>query len=139
MKEKYKYSHYIEKILVLGVKLIKRYIIEFGLGMDFHGQDVNKAVHKAVLDAISKSCLCGLKEVLGIKDMNKDIVVNVILSTTQPEKIDKEKIKTYLPVGEVKVQSVSGGLNVPGIFIPEFGDSDNSIEVAIACIEVYIK
>ncbi|MBD5638705.1 Lin0512 family protein [Clostridium botulinum] len=121
------------------MKLIKRYIIEFGLGMDFHGQDVNKAAHKAVLDAISKSCLCGLKEVLGIKDMNKDIVVNVILSTTQPEKIDKEKIKTYLPVGEVKVQSVSGGLNVPGIFIPEFGDSDNSIEVAIACIEVYIK
>lgn len=121
------------------MKLIKRYIIEFGLGMDFHGQDVNKAAHKAVLDAISKSCLCGLKEILGIKDMNKDIVVNVILSTTQPEKIDKEKIKTYLPVGEVKVQSVSGGLNVPGIFIPEFGGSDNSIEVAIACIEVYIK
>ncbi|PIH03208.1 Lin0512 family protein [Clostridium combesii] len=123
----------------MGVKLIKRYIIEFGLGMDFHGQDVNKAAHKAVLDAISKSCLCGLKEILGIKNMNKDIVVNVILSTTQPEKIDKEKIKTYLPVGEVKVQSVSGGFNVPGIFIPEFGDSDNSIEVAIACIEVYIK
>lgn len=123
----------------IGVKLIKRYIIEFGLGMDFHGQDVNKAAHKAVLDAISRSCLCGLKEVFGIKDMNKDILINVILSTTKPEKIDKEKIKTYLPVEEVKVESVSGGLNVPGVFIAEFGDSDNSIEVAIACIQVYIK
>ncbi|KON09544.1 hypothetical protein ACP52_10550 [Clostridium botulinum] len=107
--------------------------------MDFHGQDVNKAAHKAVLDAISRSCLCGLKEVFGIKDMNKDILINVILSTTKPEKIDKEKIKTYLPVEEVKVESVSGGLNVPGVFIAEFGDSDNSIEVAIACIQVYIK
>ncbi|MCS4455877.1 Lin0512 family protein [Clostridium botulinum] len=48
-------------------------------------------------------------------------------------------MKTYLPVEEVKVESVSGGLNVPGVFIAEFGDSDNSIEVAIACIQVYIK
>ncbi len=55
MKEKNEYSHYIEKFSYWGVKLIKRYIIEFGLGMDFHGQDVNKAAHKAVLDGISKA------------------------------------------------------------------------------------
>ncbi|EPY2280568.1 MULTISPECIES: Lin0512 family protein [Clostridium] len=26
------------------MKLIERYIIEFGLGMDFHGQDVNMRI-----------------------------------------------------------------------------------------------
>ena len=27
---------------------MRRFIIEFGLGTDFHGQDVNKAAQKAV-------------------------------------------------------------------------------------------
>ena len=59
------------------MNLIKRYIIEFGIGMDFHGQDVTKACEKAVVDAISKSCLCGLNEILNIEDLNKDVYVKV--------------------------------------------------------------
>ena len=50
---------------------MRRFIIEFGLGTDFHGQDVNKAAQKAVRDAMSRCCLCGLSEVLGISDFNK--------------------------------------------------------------------
>ena len=38
---------------------MRRFIIEFGLGTDFHGQDVNKAAQKAVRDAMSRCCLCG--------------------------------------------------------------------------------
>ncbi|MDR1622799.1 MAG: Lin0512 family protein, partial [Synergistaceae bacterium] len=40
---------------------MRRYIVEFGIGMDFHGQDVSKAAAKAVRDATTKSCLCGLQ------------------------------------------------------------------------------
>ena len=47
-----------------------RYIIEFGMGTDFHGQDVSKAAAKAVKDAVSRSCLCGLSEVLRLEDLN---------------------------------------------------------------------
>jgi len=38
----------------------------------------------------------------------------------------------------VIVNAVHGGLNVPGIYLPRFGDRDDSIEVAIACVEVGI-
>lgn len=31
---------------------MKRYIIEFGMGTDFHGQDAGKAAVKAVKDAV---------------------------------------------------------------------------------------
>ena len=40
---------------------MKKYIVELGLGSDFHGQDVTKAAKKAAKDAISHSCLCGLE------------------------------------------------------------------------------
>jgi uncharacterized protein (TIGR02058 family) len=108
------------------------------MGVDFHGQDVNRAAEKAVLDAVSKSCLCGLEEVLNIDDFNEKVKVNVILSVTNPEIIDDERIKKCLPIGKKTVTKVKGGLKVPGIFIPEFGDKDNSIEAALACVEVEI-
>lgn len=34
---------------------MRRYLIEFGMGMDFHGQDVSKAAVKAAKNAISNS------------------------------------------------------------------------------------
>ncbi|MFS8541908.1 MAG: Lin0512 family protein [Tissierellales bacterium] len=117
---------------------IKRYILEFGMGVDFHGQDVNRAAEKAVLDAISRSCLCGLQEILDIKDFNEKVVVNVTLSVSKPEEIDEERIKRCLPIGRKNVTAVKGGLKVPGLYIPEFGDKDNSIEAALACVEVEI-
>jgi len=117
---------------------IKRYILEFGMGVDFHGQDVNRAAEKAVLDAISRSCLCGLQEILDIEDLNEHVAVNVILSVSKPEEIDEERIKKCLPIGRKNVTAVKGGLQVPGLFIPEFGDKDNSIEAALACVEVEI-
>ena len=49
-----------------------RYIIEFGMGTDFHGQDVSKAAAKAVKDAVSRSCLCGLSEVLRLEESGQD-------------------------------------------------------------------
>ena len=50
-----------------------RFIIELGMGADLHGQDVTKAAKKAVEDAISMSCLCGLREVLGIGNLNDGV------------------------------------------------------------------
>ncbi len=117
---------------------MKRYIIEFGIGMDFHGQDVNKAAQKAVKDAISKSCLCGLSEILNL-DINNDVLIKVTVAVTKPEVIDIESIAKCLPVGKVTVNPVKGGLNVPGLYVPKFGDTDDSIEVAIAAIEVCIR
>jgi uncharacterized protein (TIGR02058 family) len=117
---------------------MKRYIIEFGMGMDFHGQDVNKAAQKAVKDAVSRSCLCGLSEILDI-DLDNDVYITVTVAVSKPEKVDATSVAACLPVGKVTVKVVTGGLNVPGLYLARFGDKDDSIEVAIAVIEVGIK
>jgi uncharacterized protein (TIGR02058 family) len=117
---------------------MKRYIIEFGLGIDFHGQDVNRAAEKAVTDAVSRSCLCGLKEVLNIEDMNKEVLINVTIAVSEPEKIQEDRIKKRLPIGKKSVKVIKGGMKISGLYLPDFGDKDDSIEVAVACVEVEI-
>jgi uncharacterized protein (TIGR02058 family) len=106
--------------------------------MDFHGQDVNKAAQKAVKDAVSRSCLCGLWELLEL-DLDKDVFITATVAVSNPEKVDAESIAKCLPVGKVTVKAVQGGLNVPGIYLPRFGDKDDSIEAAVAVIEVFIR
>ncbi|MDY0235257.1 MAG: Lin0512 family protein [Gudongella sp.] len=117
---------------------MKRYIIEFGMGVDFHGQDVTRAAEKAVLDAVSKSCLCGLEEVLEIKNLNDAVAINVTLAVTRPEEVDEDRVKACLPIGKKRITVKEGGLKIPGLFIPDFGDKNDSIEAAIACVEVEI-
>ena len=117
---------------------IGRYIIEFGMGTDFHGQNVTKAAVKAVKDAISHSCLCGLSEVLALKDLDRDIKITVTVAVSRPEEVNPETVAACLPIGEVIVKTVSGGMHVPGLFLPRFGDADDSIEVAIAVVEVFV-
>lgn len=116
----------------------RRFIIEFGMGTDFHGQDVTKAAEKAVRDAVSRSCLCGLEEVLEIRDLNNGVEIKVTVAVSRPEEVDAERIKAQLPIGSVKVEAVNGGLTIPGLFIPQFGDKDNTIEAALACVEVFV-
>lgn len=117
---------------------MNRYIIEFGLGMDFHGQDVNGAAKKAVKDAISKSCLCGLWELFKLNDLDNDVRIKVTVAVSRPSEIDAGAIAKCLPVGKVSVQAVQGGMTVAGLYLPRFGDRDESIEAAVAAVEVFI-
>ena len=48
----------------------KRFVLEFGTGIDLHGEDNTKAACRAVKDAVSRSCLCGLLEIHGIQDLS---------------------------------------------------------------------
>lgn len=100
---------------------------------------MNKAAEKAIKDAISKSCLCGLEEILNIRDMKNDVYANIIVAVSDPNKVDKEKVAEYLPIGKKSVKVVNGGLKTSGLYYPKFGDKDDSIEVAVACIEVGIE
>ncbi len=120
---------------------MKRFIIEFGIGLDIHGQDVTKAAIKAVRDAISKSCLIGLNELFGFsyEDMNKFVFIDVVIGVTKPDELDENEIKKVFPVGQVTVKSVLGGLRSEGLYLTEFNDKDDSIEAAVACVKVYVK
>ena len=117
---------------------MKKYIVEFGLGTDFHGQDVTKAAAKAAKDAISRSCLCGLEQVLGLTDFRKQVFIRATVAVTRPDDVDVNAVASVFPVGTVEVVAVPGGLSCGWLFIPDFGDCDESIEAAVAAVEVYV-
>lgn len=118
---------------------MRRFVIELGMGADLHGQDVTAAAKKAVRDAVSRSCLCGLQEVLGIEDLGDGVCVHVTVGVSRPEEVDCEAVGSLLPIGAVDVKAVRGGLSVPGLYVPAFGDVDDSIEVAVASVEVRVR
>ena len=80
-----------------------RFIIEFGMGVDFHGQDVTKAAVKAAKDAISKSCLIGLNEICGFNQDNVDdkVLIDVTIGVTRPDEVRIDEVVKCFPVGTV--------------------------------------
>ena len=76
----------------------KRFIVEIGTGADLHGEDVTKAACRAVKDAISRSCLCGLVELMGIADLQA-IKVDILVACPRPDEVDLEQVKAKRPSG----------------------------------------
>ncbi len=116
---------------------MKRFIIELGTGADLHGQDVTRAACRAVRDAISRSCLCGLVEVLENPDLEK-IAVSVVLASPRPRKIDLEKVKQELPFGAVSVEAREGGLETEGICVDRFARNCSRIVMVNAAVTVRV-
>lgn len=117
--------------------MFKRYIIEFGTGADLHGMDVTKAAKKAVKDAISHGCLCGLVEILDIKDPKTSIKIDLLLASPYPDKINVEEVIKTVPVGKVSADVINGGLAVKGLSEKDFGEGDQIVLVN-AALTVYV-
>ena len=88
----------------------KRVILEMGSGNDLHGGDYTKAAVRAVEDAIHHSSLTVIRT-LGIDP--RTMQVEVTIGVQQPEKVDAEAVKAVLPHGQITVDVVKGGLDVP--------------------------
>jgi uncharacterized protein (TIGR02058 family) len=88
----------------------KRIILELGTGNDLHGSNYTTAALRAVQDALHHSSLCFVRS-LGL-DSSK-MQVDVTIGVQQPDKVDREAVKKSLPRGQVTVNVVKGGLNVP--------------------------
>jgi uncharacterized protein (TIGR02058 family) len=87
----------------------KRVILEMGSGNDLHGGDYTKAAVRAVEDAIHHSSLSLIRSLeVDPKTMRVDVTIGV----QQPDKVDRDVVKSTLPVGEVTVTVVKGGLDV---------------------------
>ena len=87
-----------------------RYVTEMGMGTDVHGGDYTKAAKRAVSDAIRHSSLNFFHA------WNKppaDMRITVRIGVAQPNSVDKAAVAAELPYGQVTVEPVSGGLNVP--------------------------
>ena len=86
------------------------YVLEFGLGVDLHGEDCTKAARRAVFDALRHSSLPLLQE---IRARGGEMVVDVTVAVPEPASVDLEAVKSELPHGEITVHAVQGGLHVP--------------------------
>ncbi len=84
-------------------------VLEFGMGVDVHGEDATKAARRAVSDAIRHSSLPLLQQ---IRDRGGTMVVDVTVGVPDPSKVDVESVRAELPHGEVSVHAVAGGLEV---------------------------
>ena len=89
----------------------KPHVLEFGMGVDVHGQDCTKAACRAVSDAIRHSSLPFFQEV---RQRGGKMLVNVTVAVPDPASVNVDVVKKELPHGEVTVHPVSGGLRVPG-------------------------
>src|SRR6185436_6215239 len=108
--------------------LLKRVILEMGAGNDLHGGDYTKAAIRAVQDALHHSSLSFIRT-LGLH--KKTIDVEVTIGVQRPERVDLEKVKASLPVGNVTVKAVRGGLDVP--------DAENNDAAVIASAAIAVR
>ena len=103
-----------------------RVILELGSGNDLHGSDYTKAALRAVQDALHHSSL----SFIGTLKVDKaKLDVEVTIGVQRPERVDLEAIKKSLPLGNVTVKAVKGGLDVAN---PENNDSATIASAAIA-------
>ena len=116
----------------------KRFIVEIGTGIDIHGENVTKAACRAVRDAVSRSCLCGLLEILELQNL-EDVQVDIHIASPRPEQVDLEQVMAEVPIGRKKAQAVEGGMTAQGLCVPKFAPDCDQIVVVNAAVTVYIN
>jgi uncharacterized protein (TIGR02058 family) len=107
-----------------------RVILELGSGNDLHGSDYTKAALRAVQDALHHSSLAFVRS---LKIDRTKLDVDVTIGVQRPEQLDLEKVRASLPLGNVTVKAVKGGLDVND---PE---SSDPVVIASAAIAVRIE
>ncbi|MHA1265747.1 MAG: Lin0512 family protein [Candidatus Helarchaeota archaeon] len=120
------------------VSAIKRFIIQLGMGVDQHGQDVTRAAQKAIKNAIANNCLVGLTEICKLQNPT-DLYVQVQIACPYPERIDKKRVLRAILFGNKKLIVNKGGMVVAGIQIPELGDTSNEMIVVTAAVSVSVR
>jgi len=120
-----------------------RFINQIGAGIDQHGHnnDCTNAAIKAIKNAISNNCLCGLSEICNLReprDLTR-MMVHVKIGAPYPDNIDEKKVLKAIPFGEKSIEVVKGGLLTEGIMIKELGDTSDQIIVCNAAVTVSVK
>ena len=115
----------------------QRFAIELGYGADLHGAVMTKAAVRAVRDAVSRTCLCGLVEILG-RGGFEGVLVHAEVGVPDPDAVDGQAVLEAIPIGEKSLRCVVGGLRSPGIEVPCFGPGVSDIVVACAALTVSV-
>ena len=116
----------------------RRFIVEIGTGIDIHGENVTKAACRAVRDAVSRSCLCGLLEICELQNL-EDVQVDILVATPNPTQVDLNAVMAEVPIGHKTAQAVEGGMSAQGLCVPRFAPQCDQIVVANAAVTVFLN
>ena len=105
-----------------------RVILELGSGNDLHGSNYTKAALRAVQDALHHSSLSFVRS---LKIDKTRLDVDVMIGVQRPELVDLDEVKKSLPIGNVTVKAVKGGLDVP--------DPENKDPAVIASAAIAVR
>ncbi|AOY78542.1 Lin0512 family protein [Moorena producens JHB] len=117
--------------------VLKRLIIEMGMGVDQHGQDPTVAAARAVRNAIAHNSLPGVWEVAGLEHPNQ-MIVEVQVAVPYPEQVREDEVLAVLPFGHKTLSLESGGMVVQGRAIPELNDKNDEMLIAVAAVTVLV-
>ena len=105
---------------------LKRMVLQIGMGTDIRGADYTKAAVRALRDALWHNGL-SIADAVGLPV--DAMQVEVTIGVQRPEKVDAAVVKTALPHGQVTVNVIKGGLDVPD---EEVGDVAVIASAAVA-------
>ena len=114
---------------------MRTYLIEVGMGADFHKPQPTKCAVRAVKDTIYRCTLTGLYECELISSM-KDMLVKVKIGVPFPDQVDKDEVLKVIPFGQKEIEVESGGLIEDG-HLRKDGSRDK-IMIAVASITVMV-
>jgi uncharacterized protein (TIGR02058 family) len=122
-----------------GVKVSeKRYIMQMGMGVDLHGQNPTEAAARAVHNAISNNCLCGMSEVLHTEHPEEKMHVSVLVACPRPDEVNTEEVLKNIPFGIKTIKVREGGMTSPNVFSPQLGDKTSDALIANASVTVSV-
>lgn len=89
--------------------VLKRMVLEIGMGTDIRGADYTKAAVRALRDALWHNSL-GVADALGLSV--DSMQVEVTIGVPAPDKVDRQAVLAVLPHGRGTVEVVEGGLEI---------------------------
>ncbi|CAM9114579.1 unnamed protein product [Ectocarpus sp. 12 AP-2014] len=111
--------------------------VELGFGNDQHGQNATKACVRACRNAIEFNSIPSIKNIVPGGYAGMKLRVQLAVPVAE-EEVDVEEIKKVFPYGELlPIEFQSGGMRASsGIALPEMGDTNDDMIVAISCVTV---
>jgi len=107
--------------------------LEMGLGVDLVGEDATKAARRAVREAIGRTSLPGVRDLIPSRD-RADMRVEVTVAVPGHEGVDPEAVAAEFPYGRIAVRAVPGGLRMPNG--TDAGPGQDHLICAVAVVAV---
>jgi uncharacterized protein (TIGR02058 family) len=113
----------------------KLLFVETGFGCDQHGQNSTKAAVRACRNAIEFNSLPSLKEM--IPGGKENMILRVQVAVPDPHTVDISQLLKVFPYGKVVATVTEGGMRASsGIVLPEMGDLNDDMIIAVAAVYV---